>query len=68
MNIIAQFQAARRMATGFRANIFDPILIVAQIMAMQCCYYLSTGAWLLIADFIGGVPISLDQMLDYHVS
>ncbi len=56
------------MVAGFRANIFDPILIIAQIVAIQCFYYMSLGLCLLIADVIGGIPISFDQLLDYHVS
>ena len=56
------------MAAGFRSNIFDPILITAQIVAMQCCYYIFLGLWLLLADTIGGINTSLEQIFDYRVS
>ena len=55
------------MATGFRSNIFDPLLVSAQIVAMLCCFYLSLGVWLFVADLAGGIPNSLDQIFDYHV-
>ena len=56
------------MAGGFRANIFDPLLIVAQILAMQCSFYAFMGLWILLADLIGGIQPSVDQILDYRVS
>ena len=56
------------MAGGFRANIFDPLLIVAQIVAMQCSFYAFMGLWILLADVIGGIQPSVEQVLDYRVS
>ena len=56
------------MAGGFRANIFDPLLIVAQIVAMQCSFYAFMGLWILLADIIGGIQPSVEQILDYRVS
>ena len=56
------------MATGFRGNIFDPVLVVTQIGAMQCCFYVTLGLWLWLAATLGDVQVSLDQMFDYHVS
>ena len=55
------------MASGFRVNVFDPVLITAQIIALQCSYYLSMGIWITLSDIIGGVQISVDQIFDYKV-
>lgn len=56
------------MVSGFRGNVFDPVLILAQIMAMQCCFYVSFGLWLWLAAVMGDIPVSIDQIFDYHVS
>ena len=56
------------MASGFRPNVFDPVLIIAQIIALQCLYYVSMGLWITLSDIIGGVQISVDQIFDYKVS
>lgn len=56
------------MAAGFRGNIFDPVLVLAQIVAMQSCFYVSLGLWIFVADCFGGIQISLAQLLDFHVS
>jgi len=56
------------MAAGFRGNIFDPALIVAQIVAMQSCFYISLGLWVFVADRFGGIETSLAQIFDFHVS
>ena len=47
---------------------FDPILVVSQIVAMQCIFYGSLGLWLIIANLIAGLRHSVDQFFDYHVS
>ena len=56
-----------KMASGFRANVFDPLLIVAQITGLQCCFYISLGFWLFVADSIGEVHRALDQIFNYRV-
>ena len=56
------------MAGVFRSNIFDPVLIVAQIVAVQCSFYVLMGLWLLLADLFGGIQPSIDQLFDYNVS
>ena len=55
------------MSGGFRANIFDPVLVVAQIVAMQCSFYTFMGLWIVLSDLIGGIQPSVDQILDYRV-
>lgn len=56
------------MAGGFRSNVFDPILLLCQIVAMQCFFYVSLGFWLVLANFVAGITYSVDQFFDYHVS
>lgn len=56
------------MAGGFRSNIFDPILVVSQIVALQCCFYVTMGLWLVMADVVAGIELSVDQLFDYRVS
>ena len=55
------------MASAFRASVFDPLLIVAQIAGLQCCFYISLGFWLFVADGIGDVHRTLDQIFNYRV-
>ena len=56
------------MAGGFRTSVFDPVLVVGQIVAMQCCFYVSMGFWLIVANAVAGIRYSVDQFFDYHVS
>ena len=56
------------MAAGFRTNIFDPILIIAQIISLFCFHTACLGMWLALANFLGGTHDSLDQIFDYRVS
>ena len=56
------------MAAGFRANIFDPILIIAQITSLFCFHCASLGLWLVVANTVGGTHSSVDQVFDYRVS
>ncbi|XP_064393142.1 protein SYS1 homolog [Halichondria panicea] len=53
------------MAMGFRSNIFDPLLVGSQILALQCCFYVTMGLWLVLADMIAGIQLSVDQLFDY---
>ena len=55
------------MASGFRAVVFDPILIIAKILTLQCCFYTTLGLWIVIADSIGGIHKSVDQIFDFRV-
>ncbi|KAF3856119.1 hypothetical protein F7725_016842 [Dissostichus mawsoni] len=38
------------MASHFRSYIWDPVLIVSQIVLMQCIYYSFLGLWLAGVD------------------
>ncbi|PVD20337.1 hypothetical protein C0Q70_18491 [Pomacea canaliculata] len=51
------------MAGGhFRSNLWDPVLIVAQICTMQAAFYFCLGIWIFFLDVIGRFDLSLDQM------
>lgn len=56
------------MTASFRSNVFDPLLVVCQIIAMQCFFYVSLGFWLVLANLLAGLTHSVDQFFDYHVS
>ncbi len=56
------------MTASFRSNMFDPVLVVCQIIAMQCFFYVSLGFWMVLANLLAGLTYSVDQLFDYHVS
>ena len=45
---------------------FDPVLIVLQIVAMQCGYYFLKGSLFVAADTVFDVEISLDHFFTSH--
>ncbi len=49
------------MGSQSAGNQFTPKLIIYQIIAMQCFYYLAMGGIYGIFHFIFGSPISLDH-------
>lgn len=58
----------RRMAGGgsFRYTKWDPFLILSQMSALQCIYYVSLGIWIFFFDILSGTPRSLDQIFKYQ--
>mmetsp|Transcript_24379 Transcript_24379/g.46262 ORF Transcript_24379/g.46262 Transcript_24379/m.46262 type:complete len:135 (-) Transcript_24379:1014-1418(-) len=50
----------------YGTSVFDPILIIAQIVSMQCLHYLSLGLlqWLLLGPYVP--HFSLYYFFDYH--
>lgn len=56
------------MVGVFRSSVFDPILILCQIVALQCFFYVSLGFWLVLANLVAGISYSVDKFFDYHVS
>ena len=56
------------MRSGFRSSIFDPVLIVAQIVSLFCFHCAALGGWLLLASSVCGTHPTIDQLFDYHVS
>ncbi|PFX32307.1 protein SYS1 homolog [Stylophora pistillata] len=49
------------MAAGFRSYVWDPCLIISQIVAVQSVYYVFLAFWVAFVDFSTGNSRSLDQ-------
>uniref|UniRef100_A0A671SHB6 Protein SYS1 homolog n=1 Tax=Sinocyclocheilus anshuiensis TaxID=1608454 RepID=A0A671SHB6_9TELE len=56
------------MGSHFRSYVWDPILIISQIMLMQCIYYSFLGLWLAGVDGLVHTSRSLDQIFSYEVT
>jgi len=55
------------MAGGnFRYTVWDPLMICAQIVTLQCFFYVSLGMWIFLFDLLQGQPRSLDQIFKYQ--
>lgn len=55
------------MASQFRSYIWDPVLIICQIVLMQCIYYSFLGLWLAGVDSLVQASRSMDQIFSYEV-
>lgn len=55
------------MAGQFRSYVWDPLLILSQIVLMQNVYYGSLGLWLALVDGLLRSSPSLDQVFDAEV-
>ncbi|XP_031555773.1 protein SYS1 homolog [Actinia tenebrosa] len=51
--------------TQFRTYVWDPVLIISQIIALQCTYYLSLGFLVYLVDYWSSSMRSLDQFFNY---
>ena len=58
----------RRMTGGgsFRYTKWDPFLILSQMSALQCIYYVSLGLWIFFFDVLSGDSRSLDHIFKYQ--
>ena len=54
------------MGGQFRNSTWDPLLIVAQIFALQSILYFTLGAWNIIMTVLFGMPRSLDRLFAYQ--
>ncbi|XP_057370732.1 protein SYS1 homolog [Daphnia carinata] len=55
------------MSGSFRIAIWDPPLIISQIVAVQCIMYVSLGLWIiLLLNVIAGHPVSIDYIFKYQ--
>ncbi|KAJ6635501.1 Protein SYS1 like [Pseudolycoriella hygida] len=54
------------MKSGFRNTQWDPIILISQIIAMQCLLYVSLGFLMFLMDEIGGANHTLDHLFQYH--
>ena len=56
------------MSGTFRITVWDPPLIISQIVAVQCIMYVSLGLWIiLLLNVIAGHPVSIDYIFKYQV-
>ncbi|XP_077582022.1 protein SYS1 homolog isoform X3 [Stigmatopora nigra] len=55
------------MGSHFRSYIWDPVLIVFQIVLMQCIYYSFLGLWLAGVYRLVETRSSLDQIFSYEM-
>lgn len=56
------------MALGqFRSTVWDPLLIISQIIAVQAVFYSTFGIWTICLNFIGSRPTAVHQMFDSTV-
>jgi len=51
---------------GFRSSVWDPCLIISQIVAVQSVFYLTLGSWIATMDYIGGWNNTLDKVFGYE--
>lgn len=56
------------MASHFRSYVWDPVLIISQIVLMQCIYYSFLGLWMAAVDTLVQSNRSLHQIFSYQVS
>ena len=54
------------MAGQFRYTVWDPWMIISQIITLQAVYYVSLGLWIIVFDFVTDSPRSLDQIFSYN--
>ncbi|XP_041376549.1 protein SYS1 homolog [Gigantopelta aegis] len=55
-------QLNKQMAGHFRSNVWDPVLILSQIVSMQSIFYIMLGFWIYVLDLIGRFDLSLEQL------
>ncbi|VDN10265.1 unnamed protein product, partial [Dibothriocephalus latus] len=52
------------MAYGFRSSVWDPVLIISQIVCIQCLYYGAAGALLALMSPLSSWQTSLSLLFD----
>jgi len=50
----------------FYTSVWDPFLIICQIITMQSVFYLSLGIFLVVFGWLGNILVSLDQFLSFE--
>jgi len=50
----------------FRVTVFDPVMLLAQMTAMQCAYYLVAGVIIGLLSWLLHLPPSLGLLFDVH--
>lgn len=64
---ICNQEKAMKMKSGFRNTQWDPLLLIAQIIAVQSVLYVSLGLMMAILDVFVGANHTLDHLFQYHV-
>lgn len=57
-----------KMKSGFRNTQWDPLLLTAQIIAIQSVLYVALGFIMAFMDILVDANNSLDHLFQYHVS
>lgn len=50
----------------FGRDIWDPLLIVSQLVVNQFSFYLVLSTWLILFSTLGGLKVSLDSIVTFH--
>ncbi|KAF2357694.1 Integral membrane protein SYS1-related [Trinorchestia longiramus] len=61
-----EIHSSATMAGSFRYKVWDPPLIVSQIMTMQAIFYIGLGIWVAILDLFTGHHLTLDSIFRYQ--
>ncbi|XP_067006460.1 protein SYS1 homolog [Anabrus simplex] len=56
----------KKLTGQFRNTTWDPLLIICQIVAMQCVFYVGLGLWMLVMNVLVGSSRSLDHLFKYE--
>lgn len=64
----AYFNNMKKLTGSFRYTQWDPWLIIAQILSMQCILYFSLGLIVALLGTLVGDTRTLDHIFEYHVS
>ena len=60
-------QTAGMGSNQFRSYVWDPVMIIGQILTIQCIFYFSLGIWISTSDLIMDSPRSLEQIFSSNV-
>lgn len=60
--------AMKKVTGQFRNTTWDPLLIISQIIALQCVMYVGLGLWTVFMDLVVGSSRSLDHLFKYQVT
>jgi hypothetical protein len=62
------FFIMKKVTGQFRNTTWDPLLIISQIIALQCVMYVGLGLWMIFMDLLVGSSRSLDHLFKYQVT
>lgn len=52
---------------SFRKDVWDPVLIISQVLAVQSLYYIYLGLLFFLLDWLSGHHPSVDQYFDSSI-